>query len=129
MKTRHLDAKGKGEYMYNFKNDILLFKIKNREYAKSIEFENIIVDIDKEGFITGLRIFDASQVFRLSKISLKNIKRFEFDASAEDRVIRIHLRFMASLRNKPYPIEIGENFEREALTAAVMNSRVEATAA
>ena len=129
MTTKHLDAKGKGEYTYNYKHDILLFKIKNREYTKSIDFENLIIDIDKEGFITGLRIFDASQIFNLSKIALKNIKQFEFNATVEDKIVSIQLRFAACLRNKPYKIQHGENFVREALTSTIEDSRVECTVA
>ena len=56
MTKRHLDAKGKGEYDYDYRNDILLFKIKDRNYLKSLEFENLVIDFDDKGFITGLRI-------------------------------------------------------------------------
>ena len=32
MKGKHLEAKGKGECIYDHANDMLLFKIKNRDY-------------------------------------------------------------------------------------------------
>ncbi len=46
LESRHLEAKGKMDYDYA--NDILFFKLKDREYAFSIEFHNIVIDIDKE---------------------------------------------------------------------------------
>ena len=65
MANKHLDGKGKGEYSYDYKNDVMFFKIKNRDYLKSIDFDNFVADIDKEGYITGVRIFDATRIFKL----------------------------------------------------------------
>jgi len=128
MENRHLDARGKGEYAYDYRNDILLFKIKNRNYAMSIEFENLVVDIDKEGFITGLRIFDASQLFNLSKIALNKVRSFEFNTKVEtgdkkEKVITIQLRFVSMLRNKPM-IKQGQDIVRESFNSHIKNSEV-----
>ena len=133
MESKHLDARGKGEYTYDFRNDILLFKIKNREYNMSIEFENLVVDIDKEGFITGLRIFDASQLFKLSKIALNKVRSFEFNTKVEtgdkkEKVITIQLRFMSVLRNRPV-IKHGQDIVREASDSHIRNSEVLCTVA
>lgn len=128
MESRHLDARGKGEYTYDFRNDILLFKIKNRDYAMSIEFENLIVDIDTQGYITGLRIFDASQLFKLSKLALSNVKIFEFNTKVENKVITIQLRFTSVLRNKPV-IKHGQDIVREASSSQIRNSEVLCTVA
>lgn len=123
MKNRHLDAKGKGERSYDYRNDVLVFKIKKRDYQRSIDFDNIIVDIDTEGFITGVRIFDVSKVFKLSKLALSKICKFEFNAKAEDKVISIQLRFTSVLRNKCI-IKQGQNFVREAIHSDVNDSEV-----
>jgi len=123
MKERHLNAKGKGEFAYDYKNDILFFKIKDRDYLKSIDFDNLIVDIDTKNFITGLRIIDASKVFKMSKVALSKIKGFEFNARIEDKVVAIQLRFTSVLRNKP-TIQQGQDFIREALHTNVPDSRV-----
>ena len=135
MEGKHLDARGKGEYTYDYLNDILLFKIKNREYSISIEFENLIVDIDKEGFITGLRIFDASQLFGLSKVALKDVKSFEFNTKVEnktgtkeEKIITIQLRFIPMLRNKPM-IRQGQDIQRETFSTQIKNSEVLCTVA
>ncbi|MBI2147797.1 DUF2283 domain-containing protein [Candidatus Woesearchaeota archaeon] len=128
MAIRHLNAHGKGEYTYDYNNDILLFKIKGREYATSLEFDNLVLDIDKEGFITGLQVFDASAVFRLSKLALNNIKEFEFKTTIENKVITVQLRFTPILRNKKL-IRQGQDFVREAVDAGIKDSEVVCTVA
>lgn len=126
MNKKHLDAKGKGLYDYDYKNDLLMFKIKDRHYTKSIDFGNFIVDIDNEGFITGLRLFDASKLFKLPKIALKGIRNFEFHTSVEDKIIKIQLMFTASMRNKPI-IRQGQDFIREALNSNIKDSEAVCT--
>ena len=128
MNGRHLAAEGKGEYTYDYLNDILLFKIKDRDYLKSLDFDNLIVDIDKEGFITGMRIFDACEIFNLPKLALKNIKFFKFNARVEDKKVTIQLEFIPVLRNKPL-IKQGQNLIREAIGSEVRNSEVVCTVA
>lgn len=128
MKGKHLEAKGKGECIYDYANDMLLFKIKNRDYLKSLDFDNLIVDIDKEGFITGLRIFDASEIFNIPKLALKNIKSWRFNASIEDKKVTIQLEFIPILRNKPL-IKQGQNLVREAIGSEVSDSEVLCTVA
>ncbi|HIH04810.1 TPA: DUF2283 domain-containing protein [Candidatus Woesearchaeota archaeon] len=113
MENKHLNARGKGEHTYDFTNDILLFKIRDREYQGSLEFENMVVDVDKEGFITGMRIFDASKVFAIRKEALRQIREFEFNARVEDKVITIQLKFVPIYRNKPM-IKQGQNIVRQA---------------
>lgn len=110
---KHLDGKGKGEMDYDYKNDILVFKIKDREYKKSIDFEDIILDLDKEGFITGVQIFDASKLFKMNKAALKNIKKWEFNTKVEDKNIIVQLTFEALQRNKVL-VKGTENIRREA---------------
>ena len=123
---KYLDAKGKGEYSYDYKNDILFFKIMNRHYSHSIDFGNMIADIDTKGFITGLRIMDASKVFNLSKIALNDVKGFEFNSQVEDKIVNIQLKFMTLMRNKSL-VQQGQNFVREALGADIIDSKVVCT--
>ena len=126
MKGRHLDGKGKGEYSYDYKNDIMIFRIRNRDYLKSIDFDNFIADVDKEGFITGMRIFDASQIFKLRKLVLKNVRYFEFNSKVEENVVTLQMRFQSFLRNKPV-INQGHDFVREAVDSKLENKEAVAT--
>ena len=127
MEKRHLDAKGKGEYSYDYANDIMVFRVKDRDYYKSVDFENFVVDFDKDAFVIGLRIFDASKLFRQSKFSLKNIGQWEFNARVEDKIISLDIRFTCISRNKQV-IKQGQNFVREALRSHLHDSQVSCTA-
>lgn len=110
MKPRHLE--GKGEMDYDYAEDILFFKIKNRDYDFSIEFHNMVIDIDKEKFIVGIQIFEASKFLRMSKINLREIPRWKFNATLNDNTIEIRLDYQVKIRNNIFeknPIIIQEN--------------------
>lgn len=102
------NIKAKGEVDYDLKNDILFFKTKNREYVKSVELDNIVLDIDSEGFIVGIQIFEASEFLKMSKINLRDVPKWEFNAKTEKvqengkavTKIEIRLVFQVRVRNK-----------------------------
>lgn len=71
MKEKQLQ--GKGEFIYDFKNDILTFKIKDRDYKQSIELQNFCIDLNSRNLFTGLRIFDISKISGLKKSVFKNL--------------------------------------------------------
>src|SRR5262245_57429400 len=98
MKNKHL--KEKGELDYDYKYDILLFKVSEREYVKSIELENVILDIDKENFIVAIQILEASKFLKLSKTALMKIPNWEFTAKVEGGKIEIRLTYQMMVRNK-----------------------------
>jgi len=110
IKPRNLEAEG--EMDYDYANDILFFKVKNREYNFSIEFQNMVVDIDKEKFVTGIQIFDASKFLRISKVNLREIPKWQFKAKIEEGIIELRLNYQLQIRNKIFeksPIIIQEN--------------------
>ena len=114
MKKRHLDGRGKGEATYDYNHDLLLFKIQGRKYKKSVEFQNFVIDIDDKEFIIGLRIFDASKVFQIDKLSLRDVAKWEFNANIENNVINVALKFAVVRRNKIIPIiQKTENFSQQ----------------
>ncbi len=109
-KTRHLE--GKGEMDYDYVNDILFFKVKNREYDFSLEFQNMIVDIDEDRYIVGIQIFDASKFFRVDKIYLRQIPKWKFEAKIEENTIELRLFYEIMIRNQireVNPIIVQEN--------------------
>ncbi len=110
LESRHLEAKGKMDYDYV--NDILFFKLKDREYAFSIEFHNIVIDIDKEKFITGIQIFNASKFLDIPKINLREIPKWQFKSKIENNIIELRLNYQLRIRNRVIeknPIIIQEN--------------------
>ncbi|MDO8642176.1 MAG: DUF2283 domain-containing protein [Candidatus Woesearchaeota archaeon] len=119
MKTnKHLDAKDEGEIIYDYAHDILTFKIKNRNYKQSVEFHNFVADIDDLGFVTGVRIFDASRIFGVVKYTLKNIIHCDFKARLEKNALTIQLKFVGKARNKLISLlPHTENFTQQITTA------------
>jgi len=110
IKPRHLEAEGKRDYDYV--NDILFFKLKDREYYFSSEFQNIVIDVDEEKFVVGIQIFNASKFLRLSKMNLREIPKWQFKARVEEGIIELRLNYQLQIRNKVYeksPIIIQEN--------------------
>ncbi len=112
MKPKYLEANG--EMDYDYVNDILFFKIKDREYSRSIEFENLVLDIDTENFITGIQIFDASKFLQVDKESLRVVPKWELKAIIDRNKIEIRLNYKTHFRNmiiEKNPIIIQENRE------------------
>lgn len=128
MKNRKLDAKGKGAYSYDYANDVLLFKIKDRTYAQSVEFENFVVDIDDKGFITGIQVFDASKLLRIDKYALRNVNHFDFQARLDKNVVTVQLRFSCVMRNKEI-VKQGQDFHWQTQELATAQSTLSSATA
>lgn len=110
IKQRQLEAEG--EMDYDHLNDILFFKVKNREYNFSIEFQNMVIDIDEEKFVVGMQIFEASKFLKMSKVNLREIPKWQFNAKIEGEIIELRLNYQLQIRNKIFeksPIIIQEN--------------------
>ncbi len=110
IKERHLEAEG--EMDYDYVNDILFFKVKDREYDFSFEFQNMVIDVDKEKFITGIQLFDASEFLGMQKINLREIPKWQFKAKINKGVIELRLFYQLKVRNRiieKTPIIIQEN--------------------
>ena len=113
MKDRYLEAKG--EMDYDYVNDILFFKVEDREYDFSLEFQNMVIDVDKEQFITGIQIFDASNFLGIAKVHLREIPKWKFKAKIKEDIVEIRLFYKLVVRNKiieKTPIIIQQNTAR-----------------
>jgi len=110
LEERHLEAEG--EMDYDYINDILFFKVKNRDYDFSFEFQNMVIDIDEEKFVTGIQIFNASEFLVMSKINLREIPKWQFKARISQGIIELRLFYQLKIRNRiieKNPIIIQEN--------------------
>jgi len=97
-KKKELNAEG--EFDYDYRNDVLFFKVKNREYSHSMEISSYIIDIDVEDFVVGLQIFDASKFLNTSKDSLRQIKNWKLQANTKGNMIEVRIIFNTLIRNK-----------------------------
>jgi len=121
IKPKHLEAEG--EMDYDYVNDILFFKVKDREYSFSIEFQNMVIDVDEEKFVVGIQIFNASKFLRISKINLREIPKWQFKAKIEEGFIELRLNYQLRIRNKiidKNPIIIQEN--RSGLSSQIVRT-------
>jgi uncharacterized protein YuzE len=98
MKLKYL--RGKGEVDYDYKYDTLFFKTANRKYAKSVEMDNMILDVDIKGFVTGMQILEASKFLNTTKIALMHVNQWKYNAKVRDGTIEIRLVFSVIVRNK-----------------------------
>lgn len=119
MEIKHL--KGIGEMDYDHTHDILFFKVKNRDYDHSIELEDVVLDIDKEGYTTGIQIFGASDIFNVDKNALRDIRKWELKVRTEKGIISVQVNFEMLKRNQV--VERGQNLVRET-TSPLVDSEV-----
>ena len=97
-KGRHLEAEGRMDYDYV--NDILFFKVDKREYSFSLEFQNMVIDVDEEDFIVGIQIFNASEFLGISKANLRLIPKWQFKSRVDNGIIELRLFYQISVRNR-----------------------------
>lgn len=90
---KNLNFQGCGEYAYDDKYDVLFFKVKERNYSKSVEMNNVVLDFDEDNFLIGVQIFDASEFLNINKEKLNNIKKWRFYAKIIDNLIEIRIDF------------------------------------
>ncbi len=90
---QRLKTRKQGEYEYDAGNDLLIFRTKERDYHSSLEFDDFVLDMDTKRHITGMRIFDASKVFDISKRALSDLRNLEFGSKMEGNSISISMRF------------------------------------
>ena len=90
---------GKGKYTYDNENDIVMFKIKNKEYSHSNEYEEIIVDLDKNRLVSGIRIFDASEILTIKKEYLEECKEIRFNIKIKNDIIELDVKIRTIDKN------------------------------
>ncbi|HJX50105.1 MAG TPA: DUF2283 domain-containing protein [Candidatus Nanoarchaeia archaeon] len=114
-----------GQFDYDYVNDILFFKVKERNYSYSMELENLVIDFDEENYVVGIQFFNASTIFGISKNYLKDLKHFQFTATIKNNILRFVLDFKIISRNRVIqhrPIifqPVGNNIPNSQLTCTV----------
>ncbi len=88
-----LATSSKGNVSYDYDNDYLVIKTKDRNYDHSIELNDVIVDLDSQDNIVGIRIFYPTKYLKLTKSSIKQIENCFLDISSEGKTLLVRLRF------------------------------------
>lgn len=117
MKMRELVQQKKGKHFYDKEEDILYIKVDDVFYDHSIEFDELIVDFNKKGKLSGVQLFDASEIFRLDKDAIEKIKECELITKIENNIVSVNIHLTAFngkgeiththdfVRESPYPLE------------------------
>ena len=90
----------KSKIMYDFENDIFSAVPVKRSYDSSIQIENLIFDLNKNGKINGIEILSASKLFNIDKFLLKNLISGDIKIVASNDFIYVKINFKSSIRNK-----------------------------
>ncbi len=91
---------GRGKYSYDLESDLLIFKIEDIPYIKSLEYENLLIDLGPRGTLSGIRIFDASTIFGVLKQSLVDVKNFELTVKITADGISVIIKFSVKRYHK-----------------------------
>jgi len=107
---------------YNKEDDILTLTNRNK-VKESIDHGNFIIDIDTDGFISGIEILNATDMLRMSEEQLHEIQ----DASMTVDYMPDHVRISLILHSKekekditiPLAMRLGHEEKRSTTFAAV----------
>ncbi|WP_409199389.1 DUF2283 domain-containing protein [Methanobrevibacter sp. DSM 116169] len=101
---------------HDYKNDV--FKISNEKYEIDFNLkidENIFLDFNEYGVPVSIRILNASEVFGIKKVQMKNLLRFHMHLFINEKIIGINGLFEFNFHNKK------ESFELTPLITNDMN--------
>lgn len=117
---------GRGRYTYSFDTDLLIYKIDDIPYQQSLEYENLLIDLGPRGVLSGIRVFDASIVFGVSKQALIDVKNFALIVKITRDSISVIVRFDVKKQSKTKTCE--QSFVTQELTRGIQESEMVYTA-
>lgn len=109
---------------YSFEDDLLYLYNENKKSNGSIEFGDLIVDLEKKGEVVGLEIFDASKYLseltskKISKQNLKKIEKASFSFTSKKGTILIKIILPIKKEKSPATITI-QNINYKSPLSAV----------
>ena len=91
--------------VYNYEDDVFYARPLKRKYDSSLQVSKFIFDLDKKGSIVGLEIPNASKVFNMQKIHLRDVNRGPtlIHIEATEEIIRIDIKMTVVIRNAQNP--------------------------
>ncbi len=97
---------------YDSKNDLLYLFNPAKKSKGSIEFGELVIDLEKKGEITGIEIFDASKYLseltsrKISKKALKELENASFTCSNRKGTVIIKITLTTPLEKILAPLAI-----------------------
>lgn len=87
------------KYDYDLENDTIFFYGTNKKYKKSLDVNDIIVDISEDNFIMAIEILDASKRFNVPKSDLLNVQYFNAEIYINEETIKVVMKLVIKKRN------------------------------
>ena len=82
--------------------------------------------MDPLGILSGIRVFDASVVFNVSKNALAKVKKFKLTSNIAKKGISLHIKFESKKQNEVKTCE--QNFVTGSLSDGIQDSEMTYTA-
>ena len=89
----------KAKIKYNFEEDIFIARPLSRNYDSSFQIGDFIFDLNDKNIVVGMEILNASKIFGLSKIALKNMLTCKLEIIISDKFIKVDIQVKSNLRN------------------------------
>lgn len=80
-----------GKYTYDAEHDLLIIKVDDVRYKRSVEQENLVLDLGQRDAISGIRIIDATSTLRIPKEVLSNVSEWTLTVDQKQGVACIRL--------------------------------------
>ncbi len=90
----------KAKVSYNFENDIFVGRPISRKYGSSFQIGDFIFDLDKKKNVNGIELLNASRVFGIPKIFLKNMVSGKLEITVSKEFIRLEIQIKSKVRNE-----------------------------
>jgi len=112
-------AKVNTKMIYDEEEDIL-FLSKSRKVKASIDIGDFVIDIDHNGFVTGIEILNASENLKLLKEQLKELQKASMAVTYKPNYVYISLVMMFKDKEKditiPLTVDLGHGAVRTERT-------------
>ncbi len=108
---------------YDFKEDLLYLYNEKKKSNGSIEFGEIVVDLEKKGEVVGLEIFEASKYLseltnrKITKQNLKKINTAKFSFNSKKGTILIRIILLIEKEEIPASIALQNMNYQSQITA------------
>ena len=115
-------AKGNTKIIYDEEEDIL-FLSKGRKVKASIDVGDFIIDVDTEGFVSGIEILNTSENLKLAKEHLKGLQKASMVITYKPNYVYIYLVMQFKEKEKnitiPLTVDLGHGSVRTQSTRFV----------
>ena len=113
-------AKGDTKMIYDQEEDILSLS-KGRKVKASIDIGDFIIDIDTNGFVSGIEVQNASKNLNIAEEQLSELQRAQMTVNYKPHYVYIHLLMQFKQKEQsiaiPLTVNIGQRRVRTEKTS------------